>query len=874
LTYRKAVSRLLAVVLIVVVLLAAAGAAYLYYGGLPVPSTLTSTTQAAPVFTSTAQGPAQFTFSLEPPFCRAAPGGGTFVHVFVDRSPGFSGAVRVELVNPPSWVIPKPLTLDATDTNATLLIGVGEDAPKTQVTLTVRASAEGSADQAAPLDMKVVAVSLVTSDYGGALVYETTKILDPETLQALTSYSMDKVVFSKMTAQLKSLERGDVMSAPPPASPLVPGGFFLTVLSVHQEGGSVVVETRRASLLEAVQEINVGRPPSASGLAAAGGAGIGPSILEVGKKDVTIPVWEGSIGFDSTNVAADPEVGYVEASAQLTGRVELWMSLVTDLGGIDYAYIHIQVIQSATVALSGAAGSVLHWVDPKLDTIFEQEFHVIPGIFWIEFAGTWEGRASGQLMNDVHGKFTESFTVRVGPTYDEDSNPQLFLYCQYWPADQPCSAGPNLSVEKIWNVVPGSGSNARLGIGPRLQATFNGGLYELAKGYAGGFVSSNLFSEFDSDWERPRPRWWVDGGIDAHYGFIWGFSVLWGLGDWNDEWSASLGDLLRLRLFSEPGVNAPPTVAMSYEDGSTVVLGGIIDPWVMKPFEATPTDPEDGNLCSSTLPKSLVWTVNGIAMDTGCTLSYQFSEGDYHITFCATDSEGATTCATVLLHVVPAPPNNPPTIDSLTSDPPSPQDVNTPIKWKCAASDPEDDPILYQFWLKTGDGPFEIKQPWSWDNYWIWKPTTTGTYRAACWVRDGFHQGPDYADQGVESELYNIRKPPIIQPTAFDFEVSVSPEKVAVYQGETATYTVTVTLKPLAQPQPVMVDFEDNFPCPNCVAVSFGYGIPDPVYTYTLTVQTAKDTPPWIYPVTVVVTGGGVERRVHITLQVLPPMVK
>ena len=36
---------------------------------------------------------------------------------------GFSGAIRIELVNLPSWVIYMPLTLNATDTNATFAVG-------------------------------------------------------------------------------------------------------------------------------------------------------------------------------------------------------------------------------------------------------------------------------------------------------------------------------------------------------------------------------------------------------------------------------------------------------------------------------------------------------------------------------------------------------------------------------------------------------------------------------------------------------------------------------------------------------------------------------------------------------------------------------
>jgi hypothetical protein len=554
----------------------------------------------------------------------------------------------VNLVNPPSWVRVKPLTLNATHTNATLLIGAAKDAPKTKVTLTVRASAQGSADQTASLDMKVVTVSPVTSKYGNALVYDTTKILNSETLHVLTSYSMDRVVFSKMTAQLQSLERGDVISAPPPASPLVPGGFFLTVLSVHQEGGSVVVEARRASLLEAVQEIHVGLPPNLSGLKATGGAGMEPSFAPaLGTGDIAITVYDGHVGFGPTNVAKE---GYAEAKVDATVTIQLWMMLdvsiettleIIPTGVNVYAYLHINVLQSANAYLKGNKGSELDWVNPDLATIFKQQFPIVPGILWIESSGSIEGRASGQLTQDVNLNFQEAFSIRVGPQFEQWNGRGLYLWCHYGPSGDACSSGIDFT-KSVQNIVPpevgaGTVSQARFGLGPRLDASINGGIWELAKAKVGGFISANLFFEFDSD-NTKKPRWWVDGGVDGQYGINFGLSVLFGLAQWGDEWSFPIGELLRFRFINGPLESLPPTVTIIYPqpDQAIDVSSGIM----ASGFKATAIDPQDGDLCS--IPgANLVWTDDDGQIGTGCNLQGVWLEReDDHIVFTATDAEG------------------------------------------------------------------------------------------------------------------------------------------------------------------------------------------------------------------------------------------
>jgi hypothetical protein len=179
--------------------------------------------------------------------------------VYVERSPGFSGTVAIELLNPPDWVAYRSLTLDAPSTNGTLIVAAKPDAAKTTATLTARASSPGSAEQTATFDIRVVGVTKVTGLNGTAVMYETTKILDSETLRVLTDYSTDTgdVVFSKMTSQLQSLERGDVISASPLASRVLPHGFLRMIVSIQQQGGTVTLQTRQAGILDAFQQLDV-----------------------------------------------------------------------------------------------------------------------------------------------------------------------------------------------------------------------------------------------------------------------------------------------------------------------------------------------------------------------------------------------------------------------------------------------------------------------------------------------------------------------------------------------------------------------------------------------------------------------------------------
>lgn len=102
-----------------------------------------------------------------------------------------------------------------------------------------------------------------------------------------------------------------------------------------------------------------------------------------------------------------------------------------------------------------------------------------------------------------------------------------------------------------------------------------------------------------------------------------------------------------------------------------------------------------------------------------------------------------------------------PSVISLKPDKASPQPQGTQIIWTAKASDPEDDTVLYQFWLK-GPSTDEVWSPmteWTTKNVWTWKtsPSVTGIYGIQVWVRDGYHAGAEGKDD-FKSASFVIRQ--------------------------------------------------------------------------------------------------------------------
>lgn len=98
--------------------------------------------------------------------------------------------------------------------------------------------------------------------------------------------------------------------------------------------------------------------------------------------------------------------------------------------------------------------------------------------------------------------------------------------------------------------------------------------------------------------------------------------------------------------------------------------------------------------------------------------------------------------------------NQPPKLESLNPDHPSPQDGGTDILWTASAIDPDGDQILYMFLLNG-----KPITDWSIENTWAWRTSEEdeGESQISVLVRDGMHASSEGSDDEM-SESFLINK--------------------------------------------------------------------------------------------------------------------
>ena len=647
----KPIARTLVALLILILV---AGGVFYYWSFLRAPP--------QPLITTT-QRPGQFEFFLDPPFFHVAAGGGRNITVYLQRSPDFSGTVRFELVNPPDWIVYTPFTVEAKDSNTTFTIIASQDAPKTELNLTMRSSSAGVAEQYATLEMKVVGVHAVTSEWGSAVVFDTTKVIDSDTLKVLNSYSDGTFVFSKMTPQLQSLARGDVLVVPPSSTSLAKHGLLRLVLSMTQQGGGVVVQTIQATLFDELQEVNIGETGSESAApqrTPSGPASSGLMLGDAAFHDSSKPLGWFEHGYVFT--LYDNEIGLSgpvniggDTTFNFQGKLALYLLPSINIRGafkLASFKIHLAFTQHLIFQLHGSAGSQLNWIEPSLAQLYGGNFYLIPPILWVSATAKLEGRASGILNQNVELDLNEELFVEAGPTYDADEGGwRMYYRCNS--QNEGVCAGP--AFDHTFTISPGSGSDAKLGIGPRIEVGVNGDV-GVASSAGWAALSGSLFANLRSQIPS-KPSSWVDWGIDAYFGL--GLSVT--IGRWeishtfgiSYEWP--LGTFLGpYRLFDGPNM-APLVDITDPDDGTAFDYGSMVQ---YPTFKATAMDPEIGDLCSAS-KSSLIWKSDQDGkIGEGCILPAVKLEkaGVHHITFTATDSEGKSSGKTVAVTVVPAKP--------------------------------------------------------------------------------------------------------------------------------------------------------------------------------------------------------------------------
>jgi uncharacterized membrane protein len=101
--------------------------------------------------------------------------------------------------------------------------------------------------------------------------------------------------------------------------------------------------------------------------------------------------------------------------------------------------------------------------------------------------------------------------------------------------------------------------------------------------------------------------------------------------------------------------------------------------------------------------------------------------------------------------------NQPPVLESLQPDKPSPQEKGAIVLWKASALDPDNDKILYKFFLNGREA-----KKWSKSNSWSW-PTENlpaGDYQITVMARDGKH-APEGSFDSFTDATFSIADPKI-----------------------------------------------------------------------------------------------------------------
>jgi hypothetical protein len=135
-----------------------------------------------------------------------------------------------------------------------------------------------------------------------------------------------------------------------------------------------------------------------------------------------------------------------------------------------------------------------------------------------------------------------------------------------------------------------------------------------------------------------------------------------------------------------------------------------------------------------------------------------------HITLTSNGGEKTGTITVVVPK--PKPQNQPPENPTLTPDRSSPQLAGTTIKWTASATDPDGDPLYYQFRLKgpaTGNS-WQIKRDWSTARRWTWYTTASdvGDTDISVRIRDGHH---------ASTGSYDLKK------TVYDYKITADKKR-------------------------------------------------------------------------------------------------
>jgi hypothetical protein len=549
-----------ALLVIVIIVVAAVAGAY-YYISIP-------------------RAPPRFTFVSSPPFFHVVAGLGQLIMINVTRQPGFTAAVNVTVANAPAWLTYWPTSIPTSSSAGTLGVVTAKSAPKGVTPLTILATAPGSASQTATVQMRIAGSHNFTSSAGTGEVYDTTKQLDEETIQALVSYVNGTATFSQSTPQLQNLQVGDVILLHPGKSTVAPKGFSRVVMNVQNSGGQVLVSTRQANLLDVFVVLKIGTPTQATNsttsmsgtsVQSIGVQGGKPSTCQGGNVYWLYPssgqfTWNETVTMGGFKVTAQLTYGvclhYGASISVHWGGCVLGVCLVPE-PGVDYVELTLQGFAGAAIDFIGQANTPISYGPKDIDDLVDASIDILP-LLWIDVHLYVEAYGTGQIGSHSFDLNAHANVWMIeGPVYENGgwtwmNNVGKDFACDFCSMDF-------ATVEKL------EGTTVRFGIGPRLDSDVDSGLVSADFAFHG-------FLEFDVGYVPSNPMWMLSGGLDSMVN-IGGF---WGLVSWDTGCCTNSNNVFSFDIFKSP--NYPPPTPVLLISAGTIDLSNpnFLDPNMLK----------------------------------------------------------------------------------------------------------------------------------------------------------------------------------------------------------------------------------------------------------------------------------------------------
>lgn len=320
----------------------------------------------------------------------------------------------------------------------------------------------------------------------GAIIPDTTKVLDGSTLAALISVTDDELRFSAETPQLASLFPGDVLVAS--TSDNTPYGLLRKLVAKRTEQQEVVLSTSPAKLEDAIYKgkVRLTRTLTEADLVSGMPEGLSVKGGEAGLV----------IGFNE--VALDG-AGDVLASGSLTIAPSIDLTIEIDLGGINELSFGLSVEQGASLELLANDGASLNQEvtigPPLIFGSYVVEVATVPVV--LTPVMTFFVGASGEVTASLSSNISQSSSYSLGLGYKDGAFGPI----------QTSSFNSIFDPPQVKDH-----ASAKLYAGPELEV--------LVYGAVGPFVKADAYLRANASFGGSPPclMWDLRGGLEAVIG--------------------------------------------------------------------------------------------------------------------------------------------------------------------------------------------------------------------------------------------------------------------------------------------------------------------------------------------------------------------